>query len=453
MAVSTARRTLRVARDLDPLMAATRLAESDIFDTYLVYERRGTWTFFGGAESLLTLRPGSLSAAWHGGRPRRYPATTAPLRALASLLQTAPYRMWRAYGWASFELSYALYGSPERLTATVGDEPLLQLAFPLVEVSLTTEGALLSATSDELLTRCAAVIHDTAAERDWWTKSPSVDELDADYHRMVVDAITELCGRRLNKVILSRSVPVDFDIDLAATYCYGRRQNTPARSFLLKLGGHEAAGFSPETVVEVDRSGRVSTQPLAGTRGLLDANREENLRLRTALLRDPKEIFEHAISVKVAYDELTALCGPGSVRVDDFMAVRERGTVQHLASRVTGQLPTGGHAWDALAALFPAVTASGSPKPEALDAIRRYESHPRGLYGGAVFTVDSDGAMDAALALRAVYRRDGRTWLRAGAGIVEHSTPEREHEETCEKLRSVARCLVPANTALAGDRP
>ncbi len=50
--------------------------------------------------------------------------------------------------------------------------------------------------------------------------------------------------------------------------------------------------------------------------------------------------------------------------------------------------------------------------------------------------------MDAALVLRSAYRRDGRTWLRAGAGIVGQSTPEREFEETCEKLESVARYLV-----------
>ncbi|WP_369368957.1 chorismate-binding protein [Streptomyces sp. CG4] len=29
-------------------------------------------------------------------------------------------------------------------------------------------------------------------------------------------------------------------------------------------------------------------------------------------------------------------------------------------------------------------------------------------------------------------------WVQAGAGIVRQSQPEREHEETCEKLRSIA---------------
>jgi anthranilate/para-aminobenzoate synthase component I len=126
------------------------------------------------------------------------------------------------------------------------------------------------------------------------------------------------------------------------------------------------------------------------------------------------------------------------------MTVKERGSVQHLASRVSGQLAGGRHAWDAFGAVFPAVTASGVPKDAAYASIRSHETEMRGLYSGAVLTVEQGGAMDAALVLRAVYRQNGRTWLRAGAGIVGQSLPEREFEETCEKLGSVARFLVPA---------
>lgn len=85
------------------------------------------------------------------------------------------------------------------------------------------------------------------------------------------------------------------------------------------------------------------------------------------------------------------------------------------------------------------------PKDAAYASIRTHEAKARGLYSGAVLTVDQDGAMDAALVLRAVYRQNGTTWLQAGAGIVGQSRPEREFEETCEKLDSVARFLVSTN--------
>ena len=97
---------------------------------------------------------------------------------------------------------------------------------------------------------------------------------------------------------------------------------------------------------------------------------------------------------------------------------------------------------DALEALFPAVTASGIPKAESVEAIMRLDESPRGLYSGAVVMFSADGGMDAALTLRAAYEADGHTWLRAGAGIIAESTPEREFEETCEKLGTVAPYLV-----------
>jgi salicylate synthetase len=60
-----------------------------------------------------------------------------------------------------------------------------------------------------------------------------------------------------------------------------------------------------------------------------------------------------------------------------------------------------------------------------------------------VVVFSADGGTDAALALRSAYESDGKTWLRAGAGIIAASTPDREFEETCEKLTTLAPYLVP----------
>ncbi|MGW0593039.1 chorismate-binding protein [Streptosporangium sp. NPDC002607] len=205
-------------------------------------------------------------------------------------------------------------------------------------------------------------------------------------------------------------------------------------SFLLNLGGQRAAGFSPETIVEVEANGRIRTQPLAGTRSL-GPDAAENDRLREELRTDPKEVHEHAISVRLAAEEMETICRPGSVVIEEFMTVKARGSVQHLASRVAGRLRENLGPWSAFAALFPAVTVV--PKSAALAALNRHEPEPRGLYGGAVFRAGTDGSLDAALVLRTLFAHGNHTWLRAGAGIMGQSTPEREYEETCEKLRSV----------------
>lgn len=151
---------------------------------------------------------------------------------------------------------------------------------------------------------------------------------------------------------------------------------------------------------------------------------------------------------RAQHEEMEAVCRLGSLAVEEFMAVRARGSVQHLASRVTGALRPGAGPWDAFASLFPAITATGVSKRDALRALARHEPGPRGLYGGAVFRGSTGGALDAALVLRTLIGAGDGVWLRAGAGVTAQSSPEREIEETCEKLRSVAPYL-----RFAEDRP
>jgi salicylate synthase len=288
---------------------------------------------------------------------------------------------------------------------------------------------------------------ETAEPRKPAEPSPVVTHVGrSEYCAIVETAISEIRRGLLDKVVLSRRVPIGHRVDLAQTYHLGRRATSPARSFLLSAGGISAAGFSPETVVEVDLAGRVSTQPLAGTRAR-GASPEEDERLRAELLADPKEIFEHAISMRASWEDLSEVCVPGTVRVDEPMRIEQCGAVQHLGSLVSGQLARGRTALDALGAVFPAVTVSGIPRAEACACIARLEAQPRGSYGGAMLHTGSDGRLDAALVLRTVFQDEGQAWLQAGAGIVRDSTPEREFQETREKLGSVAPFIVDAAQA------
>lgn len=254
-------------------------------------------------------------------------------------------------------------------------------------------------------------------------------------------AVDEIAAGRYHKVILSRCVEVPFAIDFPLTYRLGRRHNTPVRSFLLQLGGIRALGYSPELVTAVRADGVVITEPLAGTRALGRGPAIDRL-ARDDLESNSKEIVEHAISVRSSLEEITDIAEPGSAAVIDFMTVRERGSVQHLGSTIRARLDPSSDRMAALEALFPAVTASGIPKAAGVEAIFRLDECPRGLYSGAVVMLSADGGLDAALTLRAAYQVGGRTWLRAGAGIIEESEPEREFEETCEKLSTLTPYLV-----------
>lgn len=431
--------------DGDPLLWVAKLAESELFDQYVVYEREGDYCFAGGALGEIVVGRSGIRRRWLTEEIVE-PLGRHPLRQVGEKLAQLDAEGWRAHGWMAFEFSHLYTDRPDR----AGEADLLHLAVPHTEVRLCEGHAEVRAADRETLDAVLDLLAEPVSPAPAAPRPIEVSDVSGSYPRLVARAIEQIrSGADLQKVILSRSVPVPFPVDFVATYVHGRRHNTPARSFLLHLGGRRVAGFSPETVAEVSADGEVVTQPLAGTRarGLGGA---EDERLRAELLADPKEISEHVLSVKLAEEEMATVCRPGTVSVRDLLSVRRRGSVQHLGSSVHGLLADGATAWDVLRAVFPAVTASGIPKLPAYECITRLESGHRGIYSGAVVQASSDGSLDAALVLRSVFEEDGRSWLRAGAGILAGSTPARELEETCEKLRSVAPYVVPAQPAARG---
>ncbi|TFV58489.1 salicylate synthase [Mycobacterium sp. PS03-16] len=406
-------------------------------EDYVVYERDGEWMLACGPRAVVELDSDELRVV-ADSVVQRQPWSGRPGAVLGEVIDRLLLETDRLFGWVAFEFGTYRFGLAERLRPGT---PLARLMWARTQFIVNDSGICLIGAEDRHLATVQRVLRTGIGALP--TPSPvDVREDLHDYRNRVAAAIGEISDGRYQKVILSRRFDVPFTVDFPATYRLGRHHNTPARSFLLHLGGVRALGYSPELVAAVRHDGTVVTEPLAGTRAL-GRGADLDRAARADLESNPKEIVEHAISVRLSLEEIGEVAEPGSAMVSDFMTIRERGSVQHLGSTVTGRLQAAKDRMDALEALFPAVTASGIPKAESVEAILRLDDAGRGLYSGAVVMFSADGAMDAALTLRAAYEADGRTWLRAGAGIIAASTPEREFEETCEKLTTLAPHLVP----------
>jgi salicylate synthetase len=414
---------------------AAALPERD-GDEYLIYEQDGQWVLALGVLAMVELDRDELRIT-RDGVTQRQTWSGRPGPVLGEAVDRLLLECDQAFGWIAFEFGAYRFGLEDRLAPQT---PLARVFWPRTRIVVTDDVVRLFDAEErhrDMLDRLLS---------EGLPAAPPASGIDVgadstDYRARVVAVIGEIAAGRYHKVILSRSVDVPFVLDFPATYRLGRRHNTPARSFLLRLGGFRALGYSPEVVAAVHDDGAVVTEPLAGTRAL-GRGAARDRQARDELESDSKEIVEHAMSVRSSLREITEVAEPGSAAVIDFMTVRERGSVQHLGSTVTGRLDASKDRMDALEALFPAVTASGIPKAASVDAILRLDESPRELYSGAVVTFSADGGLDAALTLRTAYERDGRTWLRAGAGIIAASDPDREFEETCEKLATLAPHLV-----------
>ncbi|CPR10699.1 salicylate synthase MbtI [Mycobacterium bohemicum DSM 44277] len=404
-------------------------------DQYLLYEHGGHWVLATGVRAMVELDSDELRVTRDGvTRRQRWSGRPGPV--LGDAVDRLLLEAEQVFGWVAFEFGLYRYGLKNRLAPRT---PLARVFWPRTRIVVTREAV-------RLIDAPRGHHEALLALLDGLRPAPEATGIDvvadpSGYRDRVASAVREIGAGDYHKVILSRCVRVPFELDFPSTYRVGRRYNTPVRSFLLRLGGIRAVGYSPELVVAVRPDGTVVTQPLAGTRAL-GRGAASDRRARDELLSDSKEIVEHAISVRSSLQEITEIAAPGSAAVTDFMTVRERGSVQHLGSTVTARLAASSDRMDALEALFPAVTASGIPKAAGIEAILRLDEAPRGLYSGAVAMFSADGGLDAALTLRAAYECDGRTWLRAGAGIIAGSQPEREFEETCEKLSTLAPYLI-----------
>ena len=73
--------------------------------------------------------------------------------------------------------------------------------------------------------------------------------------------------------------------------------------------------------------------------------------------------------------------------------------------------------------------------------IGELEQNKRGIYGGAIGYIDFTGNMDTCIAIRIAYKKNGRVFVRSGAGIVADSEPEKEYNECLNKTKAVIRAL------------
>lgn len=247
------------------------------------------------------------------------------------------------------------------------------------------------------------------------------------------------------QIVLSNRLSAPFEGSLLNTYRVLRTINPSPYMFYFSGTDVEVAGASPETLVKLE-NGVLHTFPLAGTRprGKTEA---EDRALESELLADEKELAEHNMLVDLGRNDLGKVSKFGSVAVETLHSIERYSHVMHIGSTVQGEIREGLDALDAVEAVLPAGTLSGAPKIRACQLIGELENNKRGIYGGAIGYIDFTGNMDTCIAIRIAYKKNGRVFVRSGAGIVADSVPEKEYEECINKAKAVVSALKLAEEA------
>ncbi|HTX20104.1 MAG TPA: anthranilate synthase component I [Bacteroidota bacterium] len=234
------------------------------------------------------------------------------------------------------------------------------------------------------------------------------------------------------QVVLSQRMEMKYRGEPFDLYRMLRTVNPSPYLYFLKMEELNIIGSSPELLVRLD-NGVVETRPIAGTRRR-GSTPQDDARLEQELLADEKERAEHLMLVDLGRNDIGRISEYGSVEVSQFMIIEKYSHVMHIVSNVRGKLRKGMTAVDALYSCFPAGTLSGAPKIRAMEIIAELEPVKRGIYGGAVGYLDFSGNLDSCIAIRTIVVKDGTAYFQAGGGIVYDSVPEKEYQESLDKV-------------------
>ncbi len=233
------------------------------------------------------------------------------------------------------------------------------------------------------------------------------------------------------QVVISQKVEVSGNLSPVSFYRYLRKLNPSPYMFYLSHQDVVYCGSSPEVHLRVKNS-RALMKPIAGTYPV----GPDLERIIEALSSDEKERAEHLMLVDLARNDLYTYCESESVVVKRFMEPEVYSHVVHLVSTVEGSLQRVSPV-ELLRMTFPAGTVTGAPKVRAMEIIDEVEASSRDFYAGCVGYYSYNGNLDTCITIRsAKFERDTLV-LRAGAGIVYDSVPEREHQEVVNKLRAL----------------
>lgn len=241
------------------------------------------------------------------------------------------------------------------------------------------------------------------------------------------------------QAVISRRFEAEYNDSLLNAYRVLRTTNPSPYMVFLQNDELQIISTSPETMVRL-RDGLLTTIPIGGSRPR-GKDMQEDESFAAELLKDEKELSEHAMLVDLARNDLGKVSEISSIQISDYMKLRRYSKIMHITTSVQGRIQSDKDALDAIRAILPAGTLSGAPKLRACEIIEELEKEPRGIYGGAIGYLDFSGNMDTCIAIRMAIKRKNRVYVQAGCGIVADSNPEKEYEETHNKALAMIEAI------------
>ncbi|WP_121352271.1 anthranilate synthase component I family protein [Flavisolibacter nicotianae] len=213
-------------------------------------------------------------------------------------------------------------------------------------------------------------------------------------------------------------------------------------SAFYRLNGRYLLCASPERFL-ARKGAHLLSQPIKGTvkRDVQDPAHDEQL--RDSLRLSQKERAENVMVVDLVRNDLTRICKPASVKVDELFGVYSFPQVHQLISTISGEVEDNTSFSQILEALFPMGSMTGAPKRNVMKLIDAYEQTGRGLFSGSVGYKAPNGDFDFNVVIRSIFYNKATQHLsyQVGSGITFYSEAEKEWEECMLKAEAIKKVL------------
>ena len=446
-------------------------------------ESWGRWSFIG-RNPLLTLTSRSQIVSVEGALPEGIDINNGILKALEDLLERyqspqiegLPPLHGGLIGYLGYDVVREIEelpntpdddrGFPDAIMSIIGDLVAIdhwrQRAFLLVNVLLPkgVDENEVDQAYDDALSRLDSLAAAGALPLDEpLMEPPSRDDevpevistMTEDAYTAAVDAAKDyILSGDIFQVVLSQRFDVELEAEAFDVYRVLRQINPSPYMYFLRYEEMTVVGASPEPMVQL-LDNQVISRPIAGTRWR-GRSENEDKRMASELLEDPKERAEHIMLVDLARNDLGRVVEFGTESVEELMVLERYSHVMHLTSQVTGSLAGGITPIDVLKATLPAGTVSGAPKVRAMEIIDELEPVKRGPYAGVVGYFDFSGNIDTAITIRTMLIKDGIASVQAGAGVVADSDPRLEYLECQNKAKALLVAIPSARRMTASRR-
>ena len=209
-------------------------------------------------------------------------------------------------------------------------------------------------------------------------------------------------------------------------------------SSFLKINDNHIISSSPELFL-YSKNNNIISRPIKGTSPRNDDPIQDQ-KNKEYLQNSSKEKSENLMIVDLVRNDLSRICEPATIKVDNLFNITSYKNIHHMSSEISGVIASNFNNIDAIKASFPPGSMTGAPKIKAIETASKIENFKRGIYSGSIGMINRNH-LNLSVVIRTLITHNNKFEFQVGGAITYNSDPESELNEIYNKAKGIQKLL------------